>query len=158
MNVFSVFQHLQKDKQRKQRHSLKLGKKRRESSKRNYCIISPRVKIKAIIIIHSGHVALPAVLPKVHHRPEPLYGPSVVNTRQVDGLARISGLTQAPYKSHPQPLNSVPRSLTSDSPKHSLSRQSRALSTNTQGSQGERKREGETHERLGSIYVYMYCS
>jgi len=55
MHVFSVFQHLQKDKQRKQRHSLKLGKKRRESSKRNYCIISPRVIIKAIIIImHFG--------------------------------------------------------------------------------------------------------
>ena len=48
---FSVFHHLQKDKQRKQRHSLKLGKKRRESSKRNYYIISPRVIIKAIIII-----------------------------------------------------------------------------------------------------------
>ena len=48
---FSVLHHLQKDKQRKQRHSLKLGKKRRESSKRNYYIISPRVIIKAIIII-----------------------------------------------------------------------------------------------------------
>jgi len=47
---FSVYHHLQKDKQRKQRHSLKLGKKRRESSKRNYYIISPRVIIKAIII------------------------------------------------------------------------------------------------------------
>jgi len=32
-----------------QRHSLKLGKKRRESSRRNYYIISPRVIIKAII-------------------------------------------------------------------------------------------------------------
>ena len=50
MNVFLVFHHLQNDKQRKQRHSLKLGKKRRESSKRYYYIISPRVKIKAIII------------------------------------------------------------------------------------------------------------
>jgi len=49
-DCFSVFHHLQKDKQRKQRHSLKLGKKRRESSKRNYYIISPRVMIKAIII------------------------------------------------------------------------------------------------------------
>ena len=29
---FSVFHHLQKDKQRKQRHSLQLGKKRRENS------------------------------------------------------------------------------------------------------------------------------
>jgi len=48
MNVVSVFQHLQKDKQH---HSLKLGKKTRESSKRNYYIISPRVIIKAIIIM-----------------------------------------------------------------------------------------------------------
>ena len=48
---FSIFHHLQKDKQRKQRHSLKIGKKRRESSKHNYYIISPRVIIKAIIII-----------------------------------------------------------------------------------------------------------
>jgi len=30
---------------------MKLGKKRRESSKRNYYIISPRVIIKAIIIM-----------------------------------------------------------------------------------------------------------
>jgi len=48
---FSIFHHLQKNKQRKQRHSLKLGKKRRESPKRNYYIISPRAIIKAIIII-----------------------------------------------------------------------------------------------------------
>jgi len=47
----NVFHHLQKDKQRKQRHSLKLGKKRRESSRRNYYIISPRVIIKEIIMI-----------------------------------------------------------------------------------------------------------
>ena len=47
---FPVFHHLQKDKQRKQRHSLKLGKKRGERSKRNYYIISPRVIIKAFII------------------------------------------------------------------------------------------------------------
>jgi len=46
-----IFHHLQKDKQHKQRHSLRLGKKRRESSKRNYYIISPRVTIKEIIII-----------------------------------------------------------------------------------------------------------
>jgi len=48
---FSVFHHLQKDKQHTQRHLLKLGKKRQESSKRNYYIISPRVIIKAIVII-----------------------------------------------------------------------------------------------------------
>jgi len=47
---FSVFHDLQKDKQRKQHHSLKLGTKRRESSKRNYYIISPRKIIKAIIV------------------------------------------------------------------------------------------------------------
>jgi len=34
----------------------------------------------------------------------PLYGPSEVNTLQVDGLARIPELTQALYKSHPLPL------------------------------------------------------
>jgi len=33
-------------------HYVKLGKKRRESSKRNYYIISPRVIIKAIIVIY----------------------------------------------------------------------------------------------------------
>jgi len=49
---FPVFHHLHKDKQRKQRHSLKLGEKRRKSSKRNYYIISPRVIINAIIIIN----------------------------------------------------------------------------------------------------------
>jgi len=48
--------------QRKQRHSLKLGKKRRESSKRNYYIISPKVIIKAIIIkgsVHLNHFTCP---------------------------------------------------------------------------------------------------
>jgi len=34
-------------------HYVKLDKKRRESSNRNYYIISPRVMIKAIIIIHT---------------------------------------------------------------------------------------------------------
>ena len=48
--------------------------------------------------VHSGSVALPVFLPNVHHRPEPLYVPSEVNTRQVDGLVRIPGPTQAPYR------------------------------------------------------------
>jgi len=48
--IFS-FSTSAKRKQCKQRHSLKLGKKRRESFKRNYYITSPRVIIKAIIII-----------------------------------------------------------------------------------------------------------
>jgi len=34
-------------------HPVKLGKKRRECSKRNYCIISPKVIIKAIIIMNN---------------------------------------------------------------------------------------------------------
>jgi len=57
-----------------------------------------------------GRVALPAVLPKVQHRPEPLYGPSEVNSRQVDGLGWLASLDlRKPYtKSHPQPPNSVP--------------------------------------------------
>ena len=42
---------MQEDKQSKQHHSLKLGKEKRESSKGNYYIISPRVIIKAIIIV-----------------------------------------------------------------------------------------------------------
>jgi len=33
------------------------------------------------------------------------------NTLQVDGLARILGLTPAPYKAHPQPPNGVPSCL-----------------------------------------------
>jgi len=37
-------------------HYVKLGKKRRESSKRNYYIISPGVIIKAIIIIMNIYV------------------------------------------------------------------------------------------------------
>ena len=52
LECFSVCHHIQKDKQHKQRHQyVKLGKKERESSKRNYYIISPRVIIKAIIIM-----------------------------------------------------------------------------------------------------------
>jgi len=47
---FPIFHHLHKDKQRKQRHSLKLGKKRQESSKRNYYINSPRVENRNNII------------------------------------------------------------------------------------------------------------
>ena len=66
MNVFSVFQHLQKDKQRKQRHSLKLGKKRRESYKRNYYIISPRVIIKAIIIMSAIDVTAKKIFERLY--------------------------------------------------------------------------------------------
>jgi len=50
--------------------------------------------------IHSGSVALPAVLPKIHHRQETLYVPSEVNTRQVDGLTRIPCTSPRMEKSH----------------------------------------------------------
>ena len=36
---------------------------------------------------------------------------TMINTLQVDGLARISGLTPALHKAHPQPPNSVPQCL-----------------------------------------------
>jgi len=52
MNVFQFFIICKRtNNANNATHYVKLGKKRRESSKRNYYIISPRVIIKAIIII-----------------------------------------------------------------------------------------------------------
>ena len=104
--------------------------------------------------IHSGRLALPAVLPKVHHHPEVLYVPTEVNTRQVDGLARIPGLTEAPYKSHPQPPKNVQRFFTSD-----------PLSTNTQGSlvpqvptlKGIRVRERGRGQPMNNLVTRKRC-
>jgi len=51
MNVFQFFIICKRtNNSNNATHYVKLGKKRRKSSKRNYYIISPRVKIKAIII------------------------------------------------------------------------------------------------------------
>jgi len=51
MNVFQFFITCKRtNNANNTTHYVKLGKKRQESSKRNYCIISPRVIIKAIII------------------------------------------------------------------------------------------------------------
>jgi len=51
MNVFQFFIIcIRTNNANNATHYVKLGKKRRESSKRNYYIISSRVKIKAIII------------------------------------------------------------------------------------------------------------
>jgi len=51
MNVFQFFIICKRtNNANNATHYVKLGKKRGESSKRNYCIISPRVIIKAIII------------------------------------------------------------------------------------------------------------
>ena len=85
----------------------------------------------------------------------PLYGPSEVNTPQVDGLSRIPGLTQDSYKSHPQPPSSVLRSPTSDPPKRQHSRQFRASSVNTQGNQGEKEGEGATHEHYLPFFLSL---
>ena len=52
MNVFQFFIICKRtNNSNNATHDVKLGKKRRESSKRNYYIISPRAIIKAIIII-----------------------------------------------------------------------------------------------------------
>jgi hypothetical protein len=52
MNVFQFFIICKRtNNANNATHYVKLGKKRRESSKRNYYIISPGVIIKAIIII-----------------------------------------------------------------------------------------------------------
>ena len=54
MNVFQFFIICQRtNNANNATYNVKLGKKRRENSKRNYYIISPRVIIKAIIIIHT---------------------------------------------------------------------------------------------------------
>ena len=62
-------------------------------------------------------------LPKLHHRPYTLYVPTGFNNPLVDGLARIFGLTQALYTSHPQPPD-----MSRDPPRPI------SLSANTQGS------------------------
>ena len=50
-----------------------------------YFASHPRLEVRSLGV-HSGRVALPAVLPKVHHHPETLYVPTEVNTLQVDGV------------------------------------------------------------------------
>jgi len=60
MNVFQFFITCKRtNNANNATHYVKLSKKRRESSKRNYYIISPRVLIKAIIIISGANVPLP---------------------------------------------------------------------------------------------------
>ena len=57
MNVFQFFIICKRtNNANNATHYVKLGKKRRESSKHNYYIISPRVIIKAIIIITEDQV------------------------------------------------------------------------------------------------------
>jgi len=59
MNVFQFFIICKRtNNANNATHYVKLGKKRRKSSKRNYYIISPGVIIKAIIIIR-GFTSLP---------------------------------------------------------------------------------------------------
>ena len=70
MNVFHFFITSKITKNaNKATHYVKLGKNRQESSKCNYYIISPRVTIKAIIIMNNklidviGYRASPASCP-----------------------------------------------------------------------------------------------
>jgi len=42
-----------------------------------YFASCPGIEVKPLEFIHSGRIALPAVLPEVHHRPETLYVPTV---------------------------------------------------------------------------------
>jgi len=68
MNVFQFFIICKRtNNANNATHYVKLGKKRRESSKRNYYIISPRVIIKAIIIEYLlTNLALRVTIPLGH--------------------------------------------------------------------------------------------
>jgi len=55
---FSSINYNRTNKANDATHYVKLGKRRRESSKRNYYIISPRVIIKAIITITTTPLAI----------------------------------------------------------------------------------------------------
>ena len=59
--------------------------------------------------LHTDSGTFTCVRQRQLHRPRTCQ--SMANTLQVDGLVRISGLTQALYKTHPQPLNGVPPCL-----------------------------------------------
>ena len=68
MNVFQFFIICKRtNNANNATHYVKLGKKRRESSKRNYYIISPGVIIKAIIIINKLKVEKHAAWTKNTH-------------------------------------------------------------------------------------------
>jgi len=55
---------------------------------------------------HTESGTFTCVTQRQRHRPRTCQ--SMANTLQVDGLARITGLTQAPHKTHPQPLKWPP--------------------------------------------------
>ena len=68
MNVFQFFIICKRtNNANNATHYVKLGKKRRKSSKRNYCIISPRVIIKAIIIITKPRLSFVALRRNSRH-------------------------------------------------------------------------------------------
>ena len=75
-----------------------------------FCYKTRKIFISPPVLGSAAYIALPAVLLKVHHRPEPLYGPSEVNSRQFDGLGWLASLDlrKPCTKLHPQPPNSVP--------------------------------------------------
>jgi len=99
---------------------------------------------------HSGRVALPAVIPKVYHCPETLYGvPTEVNTLQVDGLARIPGWRTpctSRILSHPIASRDPPRLITLST--NTQGTESCVSSINTQGRQGEKRGRGQPMNNL----------
>ena len=40
-------------------------------------VLGSKSRVNPLGVYHPGHVVLPSVLPKLHHRPEPFYGPSL---------------------------------------------------------------------------------
>ena len=66
-------------------------------------------KVNPLGVITHGQRHRPRAYQRQRYRPRTCQ--SMVNTPQVDGLARIPGLTPAPTQTHPQPPNGVPPCL-----------------------------------------------
>ena len=66
-------------------------------------------KVNPLGVITHGQRHKPRAYQRQRYRPHTCQ--SMVNTLQVDGLARISGLTPALYKRHPEPPKGIPPCL-----------------------------------------------
>jgi len=81
----------------------------------DYRIFAPSPQGPLWDYIHSGHVALPAVLPKVHHHPEPLYSTDHLRLTLYKLTGWVASLDlRKPYTSRILSRRSVPRSPTSN--------------------------------------------
>ena len=63
-------------------------------------------EINPLEVVTHGHRHKPRACQRQRYKPRTCQ--SMLNTLQVDGLARTPGLTPALYKVHPQPTNGVP--------------------------------------------------